>query len=153
MKYHRIFLKKITVIFLLCATFLFSPLANAQQEGDGIVTSSKKSAKKKGTILYGQASFYAKKFQGRLTANGEIFSHKKFTAACNSLPLGTWIQVTNLQNGKIIIVKTNDRLSVHTRRLIDLTTAGATKLNFISRGLTRVKVEVLNQKLYKKITP
>src|SRR4051812_25052223 len=61
-------------------------------------------------IIYGQASFYANKFHGRQTANGETFNQDKLTAACNVLPLGTWIKVTNLKNGKSIIVRTNDRL-------------------------------------------
>jgi len=47
-------------------------------------------------ILYGTASFYSNSFNGKKTANGEIYSHKKMTAACNVLPLGTWIRVTNL---------------------------------------------------------
>lgn len=101
-------------------------------------------------VIYGLASFYAQKFHGRMTANGEIFSHQQFTAACNVLPLGTWVQVTNLKNGKIIVVKTNDRLHPNTRRIIDLTYAGASKLGFIKNGLTRVKIEILNQKKYKK---
>ncbi len=99
--------------------------------------------------LTGTASFYAAKFEGRKTANGEIFSHKKLTAACNVLPLGTWIRVTNLSNGKSVIVKTNDRLHPKMNRIVDLTSLAAEKLNFISRGLTKVKVEVL-PKNYKK---
>ncbi len=102
--------------------------------------------KKPVRVLYGQASYYATKFHGRKTANGEIFSHEKLTAACNVLPLGTWVKVTNLKNGKSIIVKTNDRLHTKTRRIIDLTRAGAKKLDFIKRGLTRVKIEVLDKK-------
>lgn len=102
--------------------------------------------KKPVRVLYGQASYYATKFHGRKTANGEIFSHDKLTAACNVLPLGTWVKVTNLKNGKSIIVKTNDRLHTKTRRIIDLTRAGAKKLDFIKRGLTRVKIEVLDKK-------
>lgn len=109
-------------------------------------------AKNANKIIYGLSSYYAQKFQGRLTANGEIFSHQKFTAACNVLPLGTWIQVTNLKNGKVIVVRTNDRLHPKTRRIIDLTYVGANKLGFIKNGLTRVKIEILNQKLYKKLT-
>ena len=50
--------------------------------------------------LYGTASYYANKFEGRLTANGEVFSQQKMTAACNALPLGTWVKVTNLYNGR-----------------------------------------------------
>ena len=110
--------------------------------------STKKAAINKVKTLYGQASFYANKFEGRRTASGEKFSHKKFTAACNSLPLGTWIEVTNLRNGKTVIVKTNDRLHPRMSRVIDLTMAAARKLDFISAGLTRVKVVVLSK--YKK---
>lgn len=104
------------------------------------------SVKKSNKVLYGQASFYANKFHGRKTANGEIFSQEKLTAACNVLPLGTWVKVTNLKNGKWVIVKTNDRLHPKTRRIIDLTRAAARKLGFISRGLTRVKIEPVTNK-------
>ena len=102
--------------------------------------------RKSARLLYGQASYYASKFEGRKTANGEIFRHAKLTAACNSLPLGTWIKVTNLKNGKSVVVKTNDRLHPKTKRLVDLTRTAAQKLGFIKNGLTRVKVEVLSKK-------
>ena len=149
MKHPRIILKNLTAILILSAAFLFLPQIIDAQDKDDETASSKKTKKKKGTVLYGQASFYANKFRGRKTATGEIFSQEKFTAACNTLPLGTWIQVTNLKNGKIIVVRTNDRLHPKTKRLVDLTRAGAKKLGYISHGLTRVKVEVLKQKLYK----
>ena len=97
-------------------------------------------------ILYGIASFYANKFQGRKTANGEIFDQKKMTAACNVLPLGTWIRVTNLRNKKSVIVKTNDRLHHKMKRIVDLSKAGAIALNFVNSGLAKVKVEVLGKK-------
>lgn len=100
-------------------------------------------------ILTGTASYYAAKFEGRKTANGEIFSHKKMTAACNKLPLGTWIEVTNLKNNKKVIVKTNDRLHPSMSRVVDLTMAAAKKLDFVAAGLTKVKVVVLG-KNYKK---
>lgn len=99
----------------------------------------------KKTVLFGQASFYASKFHGRKTANGEIFSQDKFTAACNSLPLGTWIKVTNLRNNKVVFLKTNDRLHPKTPRLVDLSKVAAQKLGFVNRGLTRVKVEVVSK--------
>lgn len=106
-------------------------------------TAAKAKAKR---VFYGQASFYANKFHGRKTANGEIFDQKKFTCACNVLPLGTWIKVTNLRNGRTVIVKTNDRLHPKMKRIVDLTRAAATKLGFISSGLTRVKIEVIGKK-------
>lgn len=95
--------------------------------------------------LYGQASYYASKFHGRKTASGDIFNHSRLTAACNSLPLNTWVRITNLRNGKTIVVKTNDRLHAKTGRLVDLTKTGAEKLGFVKSGLTRIKVEVLGE--------
>jgi rare lipoprotein A len=109
-------------------------------------TDTAKTAKKGvSKVLYGTSSFYSNKFNGRKTANGEIYSQAKFTCACNVLPLGTWIKVTNMRNGKSVIVRVNDRLHPKMRRLVDLTRAAAQKLNFISSGLTRVKVEVLGK--------
>ena len=94
-------------------------------------------------IQYGTASFYADKFEGRKTANGEIFSQKSLTAAHNSLPLGTWIRVTNLSNHKSVVVKVNDRLHHRNPRLVDLSKSAAKKLGYTKRGLTKVRVDVL----------
>jgi rare lipoprotein A len=96
-------------------------------------------------IFYGQASFYSNKFNGRLTANGEIFNQKKMTCACNVLPIGSWIKVTNLRNGKFAFVKVNDRLHPNMKRVVDLTRAGAQKLGFVSAGLTRVRVDFIGK--------
>lgn len=101
---------------------------------------------KESKVMYGLASFYSKKFHGRRTANGEIFNVNKMTCACNKVPLGTWLRVTNLKNGRSIVVKSNDRLHPRMKRLVDLTPAGARELNFIKAGLTRVKVEILGKK-------
>ena len=149
-----LFFTRLLFILLLCC---FTASSYGQVKKNKAVKKAEKAEKKAekknrktGTTIYGQASFYSNKFNGRKTSNGEIFSQAKFTAACNSLPLGTWVQVTNLRNGKIVVVKTNDRLHPKTRRLMDLTRAAAKKLNFISAGLTRVKVVVLDQSAYKK---
>ena len=107
-------------------------------------TTEVKAAKPK--ILYGTASFYSNSFNGKKTANGEIYSHKKMTAACNVLPLGTWIKVTNLRNGKSVVVKTNDRLHSKMKRVIDLSREAADKLDYVKSGLTRVRVEVIGKK-------
>jgi rare lipoprotein A len=101
--------------------------------------------KVKPKILYGIASYYAEKFNGRPTANGEIYSGKKLTAACNVLPLGSLIKVTNLNNNKSVIVKTNDRLHPRMKRIVDLSRAAAEILGYTGRGLTQVKVEVLER--------
>lgn len=133
---------------LLCYFFILQTL----QAQENIIPEIK-GPKQTGYTLYGRASFYAEKFHGRQTANGETFSKEKFTAACNVLPLGTWIQVTNLKNGKIAVVKTNDRLHAKNIRLIDLSHAAAEKLGFINAGLTKVKIIVLDQSLYNKGRP
>jgi len=96
--------------------------------------------------LYGTASYYANKFEGRLTANGEVFSQQKMTAACNVLPLGTWIKVTNLYNGRSVVVKVNDRLHYRNKRLVDLSKTAAKMIGYAGGGLTKVKVEPLAKK-------
>lgn len=101
-------------------------------------------------ILYGTASYYSNKFIGRKTASGEIFSQEKMTAACNVLPLGTWVKVTNLRNGRSVIVKTNDRLHSNVKRVVDLSHSAAQKLNYLSSGLTKVRVEVIKNKMPEK---
>ncbi|HEY9362464.1 MAG TPA: septal ring lytic transglycosylase RlpA family protein [Chitinophagaceae bacterium] len=107
---------------------------------------AQKHSKPSPKLYYGTASYYADKFQGRKTANGEVFSQEKMTAACNVVPLGTWIKVTNLKNKKSVVVRVTDRLHTKTKRVVDLPSVAAKKLNYISTGLTRVKVEILPKK-------
>jgi rare lipoprotein A len=89
----------------------------------------------------GTASYYANKFEGRKTSSGEIFSQKKLTAAHKNLPFGTLLRVTNLSNDSVVVVKVNDRLPQSSTRMIDLSYAAAEQLNFIRKGLTKVKLE------------
>ncbi len=123
--------------------FLVIPVAGSAQDNKEPVKQVK--PKKTTRVFYGQASFYHNKFNGRRTANGEIFSQKKLTCACNVLPLGTMIKVTNLKNGKWVIVIINDRIHPRMKRIVDLSRAAAEKLGYISRGLTRVKVELADK--------
>jgi len=89
----------------------------------------------------GTASYYANKFEGRKTASGEIFDNDSMTAAHNTLPLGTLVKVTNLSNGRSVIVKITDRLHATNTRIIDLTQTAARQLGFLTNGLARVRVE------------
>jgi peptidoglycan lytic transglycosylase len=128
----------------LLLMFIFSESVYAQKKNQYALEGSVKTVVyKEPVIKYGIASFYANKFNGRQTANGEIYSSAKYTAACNVLPLGTWIKVTNLRNNKTVIVKINDRMHPKNKRLVDLSKIAAQSLAFSARGLTRVKVEVL----------
>ena len=133
-------MKKFCLLFVLVfSVSVFN--VTAQQDS----TKPKKS-NSKSKIQYGLASFYSNKFNGRKTANGEIFNNQKLTAAHNTLPLGTYVRVTNLRNKRSVVVKINDRLHHKNKRIIDLSRVAATKLGFIKSGLTRVKVEVLVKK-------
>ena len=134
-------------IFLSFLSFFFSILIcteNISAQKSLIKSKAHKSSKKT-IIKYGMASYYAKKFSGRKTSNGAIYNPSKLTAACNVLPLGTWVKVTNLKNKRSLVVQINDRLHPKNKRLIDLSKSAAQKLGFISSGITRVKVEVLGK--------
>ncbi|MBI9067900.1 MAG: septal ring lytic transglycosylase RlpA family protein [Salinivirgaceae bacterium] len=94
----------------------------------------------------GLASFYADKFDGRVTASGAIFNQKKLTAAHRTLPFGTTVKVTNLENSKTVEVTINDRGPFVNDRSIDLSRAAAEELDFIKKGVAKVKVEVIDLK-------
>jgi len=93
----------------------------------------------------GMASFYNDKFEGRSTASGELYKQKKMTAAHRTLPFNTRIKVTNLSNEKTVIVTINDRGPFVKDRILDLSKAAAIKLDFIDKGVTRVKWEVISE--------
>ena len=93
----------------------------------------------------GIASYYHPKFNGRKTSNGEIFSNTKLTCANNFLKLGTYIKVLNPKNGKSVVVKVNDRMSKHNRRLVDLSQAAAKELGLLHKGLGEVSIEVMDK--------
>jgi rare lipoprotein A len=96
-----------------------------------------------GYVEEGMASFYGKKFHGRLTSNHEVYDMYAFSAAHKTLPLPSYARVTNLANGKSVIVRVNDRGPFHAGRIIDLSYAAATKLDFIKQGTARVEVRAL----------
>ncbi|HOA39402.1 MAG TPA: septal ring lytic transglycosylase RlpA family protein [Flavihumibacter sp.] len=131
---------------LLALCLLFAGTVSAQSGNSKNAGKSKVRKGSTAAVQYGTASFYANKFNGRPTANGEIYDSKKLTAAHNALPLGTWVRVTNLRNRRSVVVKINDRLHHKNQRLVDLSRAAAKKLGYTGRGLTRVKLEVLSNK-------
>jgi len=90
----------------------------------------------------GVISYYADKFQGRKTASGQRFDKNAFTAAHRSLPFGTKVQVTNLANGKSVIVEINDRGPYSEDRILDLSPAAARKIGLMGRGTVKAKIEV-----------
>ena len=104
----------------------------------------------------GIASFYAGKFQGRLTANGETFDTNRLTAAHKTLPFNTIIRVTNDENGRMVIVRINDRGPFVPGRVIDLSRAAADAIDMVGAGVAPVSVEVLlmgDGRTYHKSSP
>jgi rare lipoprotein A len=93
----------------------------------------------------GMASWYGDDFHGRLTANGEVFDMTSLTAAHPTLPIPSYARVTNLRNGKSLIVRVNDRGPYHGNRLIDVSNKAAELLEFKSNGVARVRVEYVGR--------
>ncbi len=98
---------------------------------------------KSSAIEEGVASFYAEEFNGRKTSNGEIYDMHALTAAHPSHPFNTRVKVTNLDNGKTVIVRINDRGPFVKNRIIDLSYMAAKELNMIGPGTANVRVEVI----------
>ena len=92
----------------------------------------------------GYAVHYSDKFQGRKTANNEIFDQNGLTAAHKKFPYGTKVKVTNLENDRSVVVKINDRMRTRNRNLIDVTKRAAEELGFVKKGRARVSLEVVN---------
>jgi rare lipoprotein A len=91
----------------------------------------------------GRASWYGKKFHGRRTSNGEIYDMYAMTAAHKTLPIPSYVRVTNLQNGKSAVVRVNDRGPFHSGRIIDLSYAAAQRLGILNAGTGLVEVEIV----------
>ncbi len=92
----------------------------------------------------GRASWYGKKFHGRRTSNQEVFDMYKLTAAHKTLPLPSYVEVTNLKNNKKAVVRVNDRGPFVDNRVIDLSYAAAKMLDFVHDGVTDVHIRVVN---------
>jgi len=96
-----------------------------------------------GYSVTGTASWYGRKFHGHLTSNGEVYDMFQLSAAHTTLPIPSYIRVTNLDNGKSIIARVNDRGPFHAGRVVDLSYAGAVMLGYAGRGTARVRVEAV----------
>lgn len=102
----------------------------------------KNKPKKSQPYQVGTASWYGDYFQGKQTASGEPYDMRDFTAAHPTLPLGTFVRVTNLKNGKAVVVRINDRGPVVDGRIIDVSYNAARALGFKERGLQKVRLDI-----------
>lgn len=91
----------------------------------------------------GHASYYANRFQGRRTASGRIFRNDAYTAAHRTLPMGSWVKVTNTRNSRSVIVQITDRGPYVRRRIIDLSRVAAGDLGMLRSGTAQVRLEVI----------
>src|SRR5271156_2855275 len=103
----------------------------------------RKQASRNQAYQIGTASWYGEYFEGKPTASGEDYDMYDMTAAHPTLPLGSYVRVTNLRNGRAVVVKVNDRGPIVEGRIIDLSYGAAQALQFQQRGLQRVRLDIV----------
>ena len=104
---------------------------------------SRPAAPAPGTRIVGLASWYGQKHQGRATASGEAFDMNKLTAAHRTMPFGTRLRVTNVETGRSVVVRVNDRGPWANDRVLDVSLAAARTIGMVGDGVTRVEIVVL----------
>ena len=119
---------------------------NAKQAAPAVSTKPKDQLSSK-PYQVGTASWYGSYFQGKTTASGEPYDMYDMTAAHMQLPLGTFVKVTNLRNGRAVVLRINDRGPVVDGRIIDVSYNAARALDFKARGLQRVRLDVVKPEL------
>src|SRR4029453_354955 len=115
---------KIVTLLVALATIVTVSLAVAQTGEEGV------------------ANFYSDKFQGKKTASGEVYDKNGLTASHKKLPYATKVKVTNVKNGKSVVLTVNDRMAASNPAVIDVTRRAAEELGFVKVGKTKVKLEV-----------
>ena len=140
----------------LAMAFLVASLGAAQGPNNSEATSVRarsveskpeirKQASKKAPYQIGTASWYGSYFDGKPTASGEAYDMNDLTAAHPTLPLGSYVRVTNLHNGRAVVVRVNDRGPIVQGRIIDLSYGAAQALQFQEQGLQRVRLDVVKR--------
>lgn len=145
-------MRKLKIVFIITLTAVsvgfigFGDTSAGENNGAAKITVSRDAEPSMTTVSFNRmgimtASWYGPRFHGKSTANGEQYNQMALTAAHKSLPFGTILQVTNLRNGKTVIVRINDRGPYIEGRDLDLSKGTALTLGIISRGVVKVKVE------------
>lgn len=135
----RFVLKALLTIFICTFMWGCSSLRSKTPPSQPTVTNSGDS----GYVETGKASFYANLHQSKKTASGEIYDHNLITAAHKTLPFGTKVRVTNINNGKTVVVKINDRGPFVKGRILDLSRSAFSSIASTSSGVIEVKIEVI----------
>jgi rare lipoprotein A len=130
----RLLLTTLVSVLLGCMLLMAACTGGAASQSTGASS---------GTTQRGEASYYADKFEGRQTANGEMYTHRKRTAAHRTLPFGTRVRVTRLDTGAEVVVRINDRGPFKRGRIIDLSRSAAQAIGLIAAGVADVEIRVL----------
>ncbi|MEL7560274.1 septal ring lytic transglycosylase RlpA family protein [Stutzerimonas chloritidismutans] len=110
----------------------------------GCTESPEADATESTVVQKGKASYYARSFQGKETASGETFNQNELVAAHKTLPFDTRVEVTNLENGKQVTVRINDRGPFKPGRIIDLSRVAANRIDLLEDGIAPVRIETLD---------
>lgn len=131
-----------TLVVMFISTFMWgcSSVKHTSNSAQPMTTNSVGWA---GYVETGKASFYAHKHQAKKTASGELYDFKKNTAAHKTLPFGTKVRVTNMENGKSVVVKINDRGPFVKGRILDLSQSAFSNIASTLSGVIKVKIEVV----------
>lgn len=129
---------------MVCSSCAPNPMYQSRRSVENGKTIKTRTTSDALEVKTGVASFYADKFDGRKTANGEIFDQDKLTAAHRTYPFGTVVRVTNLSNDQSVVVRINDRGPFVKNRLIDLSKSAAKSIDMIASGTADVRLEVLS---------
>ena len=125
-----------------------APVSSVQQ-----ISQVRQQVSKTKPYQIGTASWYGENFDGKPTASGEPYDMYDMTAAHLKLPMGSYVRVTNLHNGRSVIVRVNDRGPVVPGRIIDLSYGAAQALQFRQRGLQRVRLDLINPVQHNLVYP
>ncbi len=131
---------RIALIFII---LIFSACSSSVRYAANKKSRISSNKKQSGDVIVGYSSYYGKKFHGRKTANGEVFDMYGKTAAHRNLAFGTRLKVTNLENGKSVIVKVNDRGPFVAGRILDLSFGAAKEIGMIGSGVAKVNIKIL----------
>ena len=134
----------LVILFLVTSLGAAPGPNNSDSKRKSAVSPKREVRKRPKAYQVGRASWYGKFFHGKQTASGEAYDMFQFTAAHRELPLGTWLRVTNLRNGRWVVVRVNDRGPVPPSRIIDLSYGAATMLELRQHGVERVRLELIN---------
>src|SRR3989442_15116368 len=134
-----------TVLLVVSLGAAQRPASSESGKTQNVVSPGK--ANKAKPYQIGTASWYGDYFQGKATASGEPYNMYDLTAAHPTLPLGSWVRVTNLRNGRSVVVKVNDRGPIVPGRIIDVSYSTARVLQFKAQGLQRVRLDLVQPKM------